>query len=285
MRSLPTKLNFDICTLCNHSCYFCSNEDTRALKASTSYEDFVRVMDNVTQYMQISELGLSAKGEVTLNKDLVSIVRAAKERYGIGYVYISTNGSLLNEKLLIDVLDAGLDSIKFSINGYDAKSYLHAHKKDDFIKVVENFNTLLELKANRYKNIKILISAITDMPIEQFKKKLRGYFKNFDLINDILHYTITYTSKFEKNGDDESRLRLCPLVFNEVYIDADCRLALCCKDYFKEFDFGSLLKNDFKELYFSKPMEEIRLMHQNIAFPKDHTCRKCLLFSPKEIDD
>ena len=121
--------------------------------------------------------------------------------------------------------------------------------------------------------------------IEQFKKKLRGYFKNFDLINDILHYTITYTSKFEKNGDDESRLRPCPLVFNEVYIDADCRLALCCKDYFKEFDFGSLLKNDFKELYFSKPMEEIRLMHQNIAFPKDHTCRKCLLFSPKEIDD
>ena len=73
MSLFPTKLNFDICTFCNHKCTFCSNADERTLKESVSYDDFIAVMDNVVKYVKIEELGLSAKGEVLLNKDIIKI--------------------------------------------------------------------------------------------------------------------------------------------------------------------------------------------------------------------
>ncbi|WP_300900406.1 hypothetical protein [uncultured Helicobacter sp.] len=51
-------------------------------------------MDNVLKYVQTDELGLSAKGEVLLNKDLEAIIWHCKNVYKIPYVYISSNGAL-----------------------------------------------------------------------------------------------------------------------------------------------------------------------------------------------
>ena len=178
-----------------------------------------------------------------------------------------------------ELLQAGLDSIKFSINGYDQESYRITHLKDDFNKVVKNFNDLLELKKTKYPHTKILISSIIDRDKKELEESFKSYFSpNYELINAILKYDITYTPKFKDFQTDMSKLKPCSLVFNEIYIDSDCRLGLCCKDYFKEFDYGSLLKYDFKELYLGSQMSSIRQMHQSMEFPKDHFCKNCLLF-------
>jgi len=279
MSLFPTKVNFDICTYCNHKCTFCSNADERTLKESVLYGDFISVMDNVTKYVNVDELGLSAKGEVLLNKDIIKIVRATKERYNIRYVYISTNGAILTKELANELLAVGLDSIKFSINGYDQASYKTIHLKDDFQKVIKNFNDLLELKRMKYPNTKILISSIIDVDKDKLESYYKTYFSfNYELIDAILKYNITYTPKFIDFSVDSSKLKPCPLVFNEIYIDSDCRLGLCCKDYFKEFDYGSLLKYDFKELYLGHQMSDIRKQHTDMSLPNDHFCKKCLLF-------
>jgi MoaA/NifB/PqqE/SkfB family radical SAM enzyme len=279
MNFFPKKVNFDICTYCNHKCTFCSNADTRTLKDTVSYLDFITVMDNVTKYVDVDELGLSAKGEVLLNNDIINIVRVAKERYGIKYVYISSNGAFLTKKLAKKLLQAGLDSIKFSINGYDAESYRIVHLKDDFLKVIKNFNDLLELKSTEFPNTKIFISSIIDINKVELEKYFQKYFsKHYDLISGVLKYNITYTPKFNDFKVDKSKLKACPLVFNEIYIDSDCRLGLCCKDYFKEFDYGSLLKYDFKTLYQGDNMSSIRKLHTDMALPEDHFCKKCLIF-------
>lgn len=276
---LPNKVSFDICTFCNHKCTFCSNEDKRTLKNQVSFNDFKSVMNNLTKYIKINELGLSAKGEVLINKDLVNIIKECKETYKIPYVYISSNGSLLTKQNTLEILEAGLDSIKLSINGITKEEYKKTHQKDDFEKVIENFKYILRLKKEKFPHLKVLISSIIKRDKEKIDNAFKEIFKeDYYLIDNSLKYNISYTPKFENFSIDKSKLKPCPLALEEIYIDSDCRLGLCCKDYFKEFDFGSLLKYDFLELYNSKEIKELREMHLNKTFKDNHFCTKCLIF-------
>lgn len=274
------KLNFDICTHCNHACTFCSNPDKRTIKDKVSANDFEKVMANVMKYVDADELGLSAKGEVLINKDISQIIKLAKNVFNINYIYISTNGALLSKKMAVELLDAGLDSIKFSINGWDQKSYKDTHKKDDFEKVINNFKELLILKKERFPKLKIMISSIVNMSKEDVLLSCEKLFgDDYMLIDNINKYNISFTSKSTNFDVDMTKIKPCPLALDEIYIDSDCRLGLCCKDYFKEFDYGSLLSNDFLSLYDSKKFTALRKMHVKKKFPKDHFCKKCLIFN------
>lgn len=235
-------------------------------------------MRNVLQYVETDELGLSAKGEVLVNKEFTEIVRSAKEEFGIAYLYISSNGALMDEAKAVEVIEAGLDSIKFSINALSREAYKEVHKVDDFDKVIANFKTLLKLKKEKYPQLKLFLSSVIDMSKEELEEGFRELFgKDFDLIDGVSLYALTYTPKFEVDSTKQPSAK-CFIPFRELYINSDGTLGLCCKDYFDEVNFGSLLENDFMEVYNSKAFKEIREMHKKSAFPDGHLCKKCLLF-------
>jgi MoaA/NifB/PqqE/SkfB family radical SAM enzyme len=275
---LRKKVNFDVCTFCNHKCSFCSNSDERTIKYQTSLEEFQKVMQNVSKYVETEELGLSAKGEVLVNNDFTKIVRSCKEDFAIPYIYISSNGALMDEKRAVEVIEAGLDSIKFSINALSREAYKDVHKVDDFDKVVENFKTLLRLKKERYPKLKLFLSSVIDKTKEELESDFKELFtENFALIDGISLYKLTYTPKFEVTQNTKVTKK-CAIPFKELYINSDGTLGLCCKDYFDEINFGSLLENDFMDVYNSDSFKNVRKMHKTSEFPDDHLCKKCLLF-------
>ena len=103
---------------CNNMCLFCSvgNQD-RAF--NRTYDDIVQNMasDYKSGFRSIQFLG----GEATIRKDIINIVRKAKE---IGYEKISfeTNGRMFcNEKFTKKIIDAGLTHVTFSIHGHTAE--------------------------------------------------------------------------------------------------------------------------------------------------------------------
>lgn len=207
MDKIKRKINFDVCTFCNHKCNFCSNPDKRTKKNKTSYEDFVKSMDNVLKYVQTDELGLSAKGEVLLNKDLEAIIWHYKNIYKIPYVYISSNGALMDKTRAESLLQNGLDSIKFSINALDSTNYNAVHGKDDFQKVIENFAALLELKQKHYPHVKLLISSVlTPHNVENPQESFKDIFgSKAYLINAILPYKRVITHKEHITGGARTR--------------------------------------------------------------------------------
>ncbi len=276
---LKRKVSFDVCTFCNHRCTFCSNSDPRTVKSQTTLHDFVAVMKNMTHYIDVTEMGLSAKGEVLINKDLAAIVAACKNDFNIPYVYFSTNGAMLGAEKALELLEAGIDSIKFSINAVDAATYKAVHQADDFHLVIENFNHLLELKKERFPRLKVMISSVIDMGEKELKEAFRKIFAdNFGLIDKIVVYPVSYTPKFERIETDQPVTKKCSVPFKEIYINSDGSLGLCCKDYFDAVNFGSLLEHDFMEVYNSEGFKEIRTMHETGVFPDGHLCKNCLLY-------
>jgi MoaA/NifB/PqqE/SkfB family radical SAM enzyme len=277
---LKKKLNFDICTFCNHKCTFCSNPDSRTIKSQVTYEQYIKVMDNVTNHIDANEMGLSAKGEVLINSDLAKIVKTTKEKYKIPYIYISSNGALATKEKMEELIKAGLDSTKFSINAIDKESYNSVHLSDDFDIVIQNLKDLINLKKEKYPNHKIFISSVTSIDEDKLKQGFKDILGNesYSYINNIIAYKISYTSKFNQTTNEKLITKGCKIPFNEIYINSDSTLGLCCKDYFDEISFGSLLEKDFLELYQSTEYEDIRQMHINKEFTNNHLCKNCLLY-------
>lgn len=275
---MKKKVNFDVCTFCNHKCNFCSNSDERTIKYQTSLEEFRSVMKNVLKYVACDELGLSAKGEVLVNHDFTQIIKACKEEFHIPYVYISSNGALMDRAKAIEIIEAGMDSIKFSINAVDRESYKEVHKVDDFDKVIQNYKDLLELKKNTYPHLKIFLSSVIDLTQEELEEAFRTLLGDaYELIDGVSLYALGYTPKFEVQSDQKVTAK-CSIPFNELYINSDGSLGLCCKDYFDEINFGSLLEHDFMDVYNSKSFQGVREMHKTSEFPDGHLCKNCLLY-------
>lgn len=278
------KLNFDVSTVCNHACNFCSNRDKRAVKARTSVIDFQRVMDNVGHHVNfnvIEEFGLSAKGEPLENKNFAEIVRLTKQHYGLPYVYISSNGSKLTPELARLVLEAGLDSIKFSINAISRDAYRVTHQKDEFGKVLKNLKHLIGLKKTLFPSLNILISCIsndTQAEIETLYQHELG--DDYALLNGIWKRDLLFTpAKYCGDAGGRAITAKCNKPFDEVWLNADGHLLMCCMDYFSEVDLGNLLTDDFASLWNGPQMESIRAMHLAGDFPLDHICKRCLTFN------
>lgn len=271
------KINFEASTFCNHKCTFCSNPDSKTLKSNISVEDFKIVMDNIYQYLSVNELGLSAKGEPILNTNLSEIIKISKQDYKINYIYLSTNGSLLNSKKLIELLDSGLDSIKFSINGFDKMEYAKIHKKDNFDIVMKNLKNAIDIK--KKNNFKLFISSVTKIDENIIKNKFKLLLgEKFKYIDGFMHYTPVFTPAIVSNIQKEfTKYKPCSMLFDEIYIDSNAELTACCFDYFGELRFGDLRSIDFLKAWNSTDFNALRQMHIKKTLPKEHICYKCLM--------
>lgn len=278
---LPVSISFDVCTYCNHKCSFCSSSDYRTLKNKVSLKDFETVMDNICSFISPKEIALFGKGEPLLNKNLPEMVALSKRKYKIPYVFITTNGSLMTKEKSAQLLECGLDSVKFSINASSEDEYYKIHGKNDFQKAIKNLEDLLLLKKSRFPTTRILVSSIQNLDISE--KKLLGEFVKEELqkyVNGLWVSKITYTSSMEGNYSADSELYSpCPLLWERIYINSNCKLNICCRDYFGEYDMGDLRIESIEKAYNNEKMLKLRSDQIKYSLETGHICYKCINFT------
>lgn len=108
------------CTLrCNASCLHCGS-DCRSVAETKDMplEDFLAVLDDVRSVMDPSKIVVQTTGgEPLVRKDIVECGKAIRER-GFHWAMVS-NGLLLDEQMGNRLLDAGLESIAISLDGFE----------------------------------------------------------------------------------------------------------------------------------------------------------------------
>jgi MoaA/NifB/PqqE/SkfB family radical SAM enzyme len=132
----PACMDIELTNICNLHCLFCPTGTGVSIrdKGFMSEETFEKIIEN----LQGNKVGLrfSRWGEPTLHKDIVKFFKIAKKEGHI--VHLNTNGQILNEHLINELLAAGLDSIKFSFQGVDERTYQQMRQDSSFKKLIEN---------------------------------------------------------------------------------------------------------------------------------------------------
>jgi MoaA/NifB/PqqE/SkfB family radical SAM enzyme len=138
----PVCLYLEVTNRCNLLCETCPRtfEDLEP-PADMSWELFTSIVDQVPD---IARVVLHGVGEPMLVRNLPRMIRYLKDRGT--YVLFNTNGTLLNSKKHRELIDAGLDELRVSLDAADAKTFLAVRGKNFFDRIVRNVQAFTTLQ-------------------------------------------------------------------------------------------------------------------------------------------
>ena len=113
-------------TVCNLDCVFCSVDAGLSTRKTTSYvvekdylvEEFNKLIEKKEHPV---EAHIGPQGEPLLYAPLVGLVRDLRKNPKVRIISMDTNGTLLNKKLVDELVDAGISRFNISLNSLDEK--------------------------------------------------------------------------------------------------------------------------------------------------------------------
>ncbi|MCP3966864.1 MAG: radical SAM protein [Lentisphaerae bacterium] len=156
----PDAIKIEITARCNYSCSFCATKRSKRPLGDIDKEFLFRILHEAKS-IGVKEIGMFLLGESLLCKDLPEYIRYAKENAGIEYIFLTTNGSLCTPRRVTPLVEAGLDSIKFSMNAGSKERYKEIHGVDKFDEVISNIKWLKKFRTSRkLQTPRISVSSI-----------------------------------------------------------------------------------------------------------------------------
>lgn len=248
---------------CNHACIFCAHQKMKRkvgkIKTELVYDILQQAYDLGTR-----EVGFYATGEPFLVPELPDFIKKAKE-IGYTYVYLTSNGALATPEKIRAVIDAGLDSLKFSINAPERRMYEFIHGRDDFDTVLEHLKYLNEYRKSSGKQYKIFVTGILTRFTEKMKEQYFEVFKGLadEIVFKLVYNQGGYMPEIEtllKCDCDTETYRRCNLPFDAISVTCEGYLSVENADFENMLIVGDLNKVSLKDAWYGDKMKEIRQM-------------------------
>ena len=272
----PLKVTIEITNACNSDCIMCPRQSmTRPVK-NMDFELYKKIIDDCGK-VGVKIIQPFNFGEPLMHNRLGEFIRYAKE-HTRSRVQISTNAALLNSEKAIELLDSGLDRINIDIDGFTKDTFEKVRKNLDFDRVVENTERFIELKKRLNKNIFITVSIInmdeTSGEIVEFKR----YWKpRVDRVLDVEYNTWTGSVENRNESINNSKRFNCPckMLWDQMVILQDGKVALCCLDYDGKVIVGDMKNESILNIWNGKILNNLRQKQIELKFDEISTCRAC----------
>jgi MoaA/NifB/PqqE/SkfB family radical SAM enzyme len=115
-RKRPLALSFELTHSCTCDCLHCDHGGIKRQEKHLTADEYQRLERHLKPIL----LQLSG-GEPFLRKDILDIIRAVKEPSGMPYLIVVNNGSILNEKLYKECVEAGVNQFSISLDFPDER--------------------------------------------------------------------------------------------------------------------------------------------------------------------
>ena len=268
---LPKAVKLELTTRCNHNCSYCMNPKMKR-HADMPCEVFMCALEDIVKF-NIPEVGMFHIGESTLHPRLVAWHKLVKNMSPSTKTFLTTNGTML--KPLLELMRDGLDSLKFSLNGWDRKSQKVLVGFDDFDLVQDNIKTVLqERKLNCWKTQVSGSALLSSNCSEQMKFK-----EDMEKLLDCFYMTEVFTQAgniHPKAAGSSNVLKThefpCYAPFNMLYIMPDGAMSICKYGRSEEFIIGNILDMHINEAWNSEKAEEVRKLHLAHKLAKCEIC-------------
>ncbi|MFH1292380.1 MAG: radical SAM/SPASM domain-containing protein [bacterium] len=278
---------------CNLKCVFCPHgTDSDGLKKDImSFQTFKKMVDDLSEFEdKISLLRVCGNGDPLMSREIIEMMKYAKESGSIRRIELITNGLLLNTNL-IENLPQFLDRIVISIEGLSPEDYLKiCSVKMDFQKSLGNLKELYKKRKDCLMHIKIHNEAVkSEDKKEAFFRVFSNYCDEIYIENLVPLWpqlnTSHSTSKFRWGGGRTTRRQICAQIFKSVQVQADGEVVPCCVDWKRINVIGNIKEESLLEIWKGEKLRKLQIRHLSGDKIKTEPCKDCTTNDYSEVDN
>jgi len=291
----PFWVQIEVTNHCNLRCIFCTQLSMRRKKGYMTMDLYKKLIDEMKIYNSYPQL--CGTGEPFLHPKINDFIKYTKKQDVP--LMITTNGLLLNDKHMHNIIDSEVDWIMFSMQGTTKERYCVLRNTDKYDVLCSNIKKLVELRGDKDKPFITLSTTITsdetnDM-VQNFYNQWTPIVERIQVGNtnlswcnlDAVNYTNSEVMKlldFKKYESINRTLRVCADIYQKPLVNWDGKVSACCNDYDDFLTIGDLNEDSLYNIWNkSERLNFIRWAIKNNyhnMFGMCRTCYSCYTYFP-----
>jgi radical SAM protein with 4Fe4S-binding SPASM domain len=290
---VPKRVTIETVFGCNAKCAMCViDHPTERIKGVMDMDLFRRTVDALAPYrQQIEMFDLFALGEPLLDPLIFDRIRYVKDK-GFRRIAISSNANLLNADKRRRLLESGIDTVIFSIDGIRKETHEAIRVRVNYDRVLANVLGIIALRDSMNFPTRFIVRFIRQDANRAEWPEYKAFWEarispernDMVAVYDMHSWAGRIAAKdhlWERVPEIEREP--CHHVFNNLMILANGAVALCSEDMLGgSFGFGNVADADPITIYNSERFQQMRRLH--LAGKKNAvgTCASCtLLYSER----
>lgn len=265
----PRFLQMETMVTCNAKCPFCPQHDIDRGPNRMPDDLWKKIIDDTRG------LGITYRpflqNEPFVDKRMPEIMRYIRKD-PTAKIEFNTNGSLMTEKLNAEILDIGIDIIRFSIDGFSEEVYAPSRVGLNYENVKARTTRFLEMwREGGYDEDCYTEVRMIDMPENRHEHEAyREYWE--PRCSEVL-ITDLYTWPWQ--GQTEPARKPCWKMSDAMYFYSDGRASLCCWDTVERGVIGDAKDASVLDIWNSAQYEAVRVLLNDGRREMIHLCSKC----------
>lgn len=279
--SFPRAVEFQTLSTCNAKCVFCPHFQSPKEIPHGRMEDALihKIIAECSRHM-VGRISPYLTNEPLMDKRMPWILSEIKKKCIFPVkTKINTNAGLLTEETGRKLIEARLDQLWISVNGYSEETYRESMGLDFRISM-DNINTFLDMKKTLgAKRPKVIVTTIRTKIVEGELEKAREYWA-------VRGVDFRIHSLDNRSGEEaasairpDSRTfnckRNCDLFLKQAYIVENGDMIICCHDWKQTVVVGNVAKTSISEVWNSDYFKGLIYEYYAGKFDNLEICRYC----------
>lgn len=268
----PRYIQLETVTVCPAKCPFCPQHEIRRDPPRMPDATWQRIVE------QTRGLGITYRPFLTnepfVDKRQPAITRFIKRGDPTARVEYNTNAALLTERLSRELLDAGLDIMRFSIDGFSPQTYGPSRVGLDYEQVKANATRFLELwdsggyRASTWTEVRMI-------EVPENRHEIDAYRAYWGPRCSEVCVTELYQWPWTGQRAEDVVQRPCLKVLDEMFFYTDGTATLCCWDVHGRAIVGSVHEQPVLEIWRGHAVRHLRALLDDGRRDLIHLCSRC----------
>ena len=272
----PPVLQIEPASVCNFRCVFCYqidetfNKKKSGFMGTMTFDLFKQIIDQIEG--EIGFITMASRGEPLLAKDLPKMLDYINGKFLT--VKINTNASMLNEKMIHNILSSGVNTVVFSADAAEENLYSRLRVNGSLNKTLKNIELFSKIKGKQYSDTK-LITRVSGVMYDRKNQDLDSMVQLWGSLVDQVSF-VNYCPweniyKAEPNNIKEP----CSDLWRRMFVWFDGSVNPCDSDYKSILSLGSIENNTISELWCSEAFDSLRKKHLSKDRLSVNPCNGC----------